>query len=362
MRVVVVGTRGIPDIMGGVETHCEELYPRLVNLGCEVFLIRRSCYVQKSEKLASYKGVHLVNLFAPKNKSLEAFVHTLLAIIKAKTLKADVVHIHAVGPALFTPIARLLGLKVVFTHHGADYERDKWGSVAKSVLKYGERMGVKFAHKVIVISSVIKNQLEQEYNRTDLNLIYNGVNKPDISTQTDYIESLGLKPKSYVLALGRFVPEKGFDFLIEVFAQLANANVKLVLAGDADHADDYSMALKALANKHQVVMPGFVRAEKLNELMSHARLFLLPSYHEGLPISLLEAMSYGLDVLVSDIPANKAVGLDSTCYFENKNQESLSAQLKYKLDSPIEGVSYSLNQFDWDLIAQDVFNLYNQIK
>lgn len=153
MKVVVTGTRGIPNILGGVETHCEELFPRMVQKDIDITIVRRKSYVHDS--LAEYQGVKLVDITTPKKKSLEAVIHTFKAILKARSLHADIVHIHAIGPALLTPLARLLGMQVVFTHHGPDYDRDKWGVAAKTMLKLGERMGVMFANEVIVISEVI---------------------------------------------------------------------------------------------------------------------------------------------------------------------------------------------------------------
>ena len=173
MKVVVTGTRGIPDILGGVETHCEELFPRIAKKGIDVTIIRRKSYVHDS--LRECGDVKLVDIKTPKKKSLEAIVHTLKAILKAKELRADIVHIHAIGPALLTPLARLLGMKIVFTHHGPDYNRDKWGKVARFMLKMGERMGCMFANEVIVISEVINDILVRKYNRRDCHLIYNGV-------------------------------------------------------------------------------------------------------------------------------------------------------------------------------------------
>lgn len=157
MKLVVTGTRGVPNIMGGVETHCEELFPRIVRKGFDVYLIRRKKYVHDS--LKEYKGIQLIDIAAPKKKAFEAIVHTFLAVWKAKRLHADLIHIHAIGPALLVPLARFLGLKVVFTHHGPDYERAKWGWLAKSFLKLGERLGCRYAHEVIVISQVIQKRL-----------------------------------------------------------------------------------------------------------------------------------------------------------------------------------------------------------
>jgi glycosyltransferase involved in cell wall biosynthesis len=180
MKVVVTGTRGIPGIMGGVETHCEELLPRLVQLGYDITIIRRRKYAREDTPLTEWKGVKIIDIDAPKSKNFEAIIHTFEAINKAKALGADLVHIHAIGPNLLSPYARQLGMKVVMTHHGPDYNRDKWGKVAKIMLKLGERIGCMFANQVIVISNTIKTHIEEKCGRTKgVTLIPNGVKQPE---------------------------------------------------------------------------------------------------------------------------------------------------------------------------------------
>ena len=216
MKIVVTGTRGIPNIMGGVETHCEELFPRIARKGFEVTVIRRKSYVR--DTLSSYKGITLSDIETPRKKSLEAIVHTFRAIVRAKRLKADIVHIHAVGPALLTPLARLLGMKVVFTHHGPDYDRDKWGMAAKTALRLGEAAGTLFANEVIVISHVIDDMLIRKYGRKDCHVIYNGVPSPDVTDYPEYFGELGIEQGKYIFAMCRFVPEKNLHHLIEAFS------------------------------------------------------------------------------------------------------------------------------------------------
>jgi len=359
MKIVVTGTRGIPDIQGGVETHCEELYPRLVNLGCEVLLICRSRYVKSDIK--SYKGIELKDLYAPKQKGLEAFLHTFLSVFYAKIAKADILHIHAIGPSIMTPFARMLGLKVAVTHHGQDYNRQKWGKIAKQVLKTGERFSAKYANELIVISEEINSVIKQKYKRGDANLIYNGVNIPVKSNETAYIQSLGLTPQKYIFTLGRFVKEKGFHGLIEAFTKLNNKDYKLVIAGDADHPDMYSEKLKQSAKENNVILTGFIKGEKLNELFSNAKLFVLPSFHEGLPISLLEAMSYDIDVLVSSIPANLEVNLPREYYFQCGNWDDLKNKMEEKLCKS-EHVKYDLSKYDWDRIAEQTIAVYQRME
>jgi len=361
MKIIVTGTRGIPGIQGGVETHCEELFPRIVSLGYEVHLIRRSCYIPDNDNLTEFKGVKLHDLYTIRKRIVETLLHTFLAVFYARFKKAQILHLHAVGPAIFAPIARLLGMKVVFTHHGPDYERSKWGPIARFTLKLGERLGVTYSNEVIVISDVIQKLVVQKYNRTDTNLIFNGVNVPVNTSKSDYIESLGLEPRGYVFTLGRFVEEKGFDLLINAFDKINQNEYKLVLAGDADQEESYSRRLKELAKEKNVILTGFVKGEALHQLFNNARLFVLPSYHEGMPISLLEAMSYQLPVLVSDIQANKQIPLPEDNYFITGNEESLISTLKRDLSQNFESVKYDMSMFNWDNIARQTAKVYDKI-
>ena len=267
MKIVVTGTRGIPGVMGGVETHCEELFPRLAARGFDVTVVRRSAYV--ADGLGEWRGVRLVDVESPRKKSLEAIVHTFRAINEAKRLGADILHIHAIGPALLVPYAKALGMRVVFTHHGPDYDRDKWGRAAKAMLKLGERMGCTFADDVIVISDVIRNLIKRKYGRTErVHLIYNGVSQPEICGYPEYFRELGIEKGKYILGMCRFVPEKNLHHLVAAYAKLKSeerrvknqdAGVKLVLAGDTDFEDGYSRSLKEMARENGVVLTGFVK-------------------------------------------------------------------------------------------------------
>ncbi|MDO4161291.1 MAG: glycosyltransferase family 4 protein [Prevotellaceae bacterium] len=358
MKIVVTGTRGIPDIMGGVETHCEELFPRIAASGADVTIIRRKSYVKDS--LTEYKGVKLVDVETPKKKSFEAIIHTFRAINKAKALGADILHIHAIGPAMLTPYAKLLGMKVVFTHHGPDYDRDKWGFAAKTMLKFGERMGCMFADDVIVISNVIKNLIARKYGRTkNVHLIYNGVSEPEICDYPEYFEELGIEKGKYVLGMCRFVPEKNLHHLVEAFSKIKkDADMKLVLAGDTDFEDDYSRSLKEKAKQNGVVLTGFIKGKKLHSLLTNCRCYCLPSSHEGLPIALLEAMSYSVPVIVSDIPANMEVGLNPDCYFPVGDIDALAKKLQRIVDAPATKVNYDMSKYDWEKIAEQVMRTY----
>jgi alpha-maltose-1-phosphate synthase len=357
----VVGSRGIPNIQGGVETHCEELYPRLVNShGNQVTVLCRTPYVV-DKALGNYKGVHLKNIYTPKTKALEAIIHSVLCVIYAAVKRPDVVHIHAVGPSLVAPLARLLGLKVVMTHHGPDYERKKWGKAAKAFLKAGEWAGATFSNKIIVISTEIKNAVAKKFGRSDAFLIPNGVDlTPEVRYDQAVFSKYDLVENGYIFTLGRFVPEKGFDYLIRAFQKSNAGNLKLVIAGDADHETEYSRSLKEQAKDAGVILTGFIKGNDLRQVFSNCSLFILPSFYEGLPIALLEAMAYQLPIIASDIPANVEVELPATCYFKVGDENALSDKISTFVKSalPKSRIEYDMSKYNWDTIAQSTNEVY----
>jgi alpha-maltose-1-phosphate synthase len=365
MKICVIGTRGIPDVLGGIETHCENLYPELVKLGCDVTIFCRTPYIPASKRIKEYKGVKLKYVYAPKIKSLEAIFHTLIALFICRLKNPDIVHIHAVGPSIVTPLAIFLGLKVVVTSQGPDYDRQKWGYVAKSVLKLGEKWGTKYAHSVIVVSELIKKYLEKKFNRDNISIIYNGVIVPEICNNTDYINNLGLSSKKYILAAGRFVEEKGFQDLISAYIQSEiKPKYSLVIAGDADHETAFSKKLKEIAKQNNIITPGFIKGVKLKQIFSHAALFVLPSYHEGLSLALLEAMSFNLPVLASNIEANTLVKLNEDDYFETGNVHDLTQKLNQKLDHPTDSKTYRdlvKKNYNWSEIATQTYKIYSKV-
>lgn len=360
MKIVVTGTRGIPGIQGGVETHCEELFPRIADDRHEIIIVRRRKYVSEGCEVKKYKGVNIKDLDNLSSKHFEAFFHTLNAIIYAKKIKADIVHIHAIGPSLMTPLVRILGMKAVMTHHGPDYDRQKWGYFAKIVLKLGERFGVIYSNSVIVISKHIQKIIKTKYpSQKNVNLIYNGVSLPEPS-KTNVLEKFGIDKGKYILAVGRFVEEKGFHLLVEAYRSLKENSIKLVIAGDADHEDSYSRQLKGNAKEAGVVLTGFIQKDVIIQLYNNCKLFVLPSYHEGLPISLLEAMYCNCNVLVSDIPANLEVGLSPEHYFKCGDIVDLESCLKKRLLDDTD-YRYDMSLYNWDVIASQTKEVYDKL-
>lgn len=359
MRIVAVGLRGFPNIQGGIETHCEELYPRIAQMGHEIIVVRRSGFIKEKPILQTYKGVFFKDISSPMVSGLEAAVHTLKGIIYARKIKADIVHIHAIGPAIAIPLAKLLKLKIVVTHHGPDYDREKWGFFARFILKTGERFTAMWANEIISISTIITDILSKKYHRVKhVHLIYNGITSLPQTTSKSYLEELGIQEGKYILAVGRFVEEKRFDKLIKAYIKLNYPDYQLVIAGNADHPSSYCNYLKNLALENQVILPGIVKDEKLKQLYSNAALFVLPSSHEGLPITLLEAMSCQRKVLASDIPANKAIGLPEENYFHTNDLEDLISHMQMLLTNGRDTQQYDLSKYDWNLIAQQTEKVY----
>ena len=240
------------------------------------------------------------------------------------------------------------------------------------MLKLGERMGCLFADEVIVISDVIRNLIKRKYGRTQhVHLIYNGVSQPEICDYPEYFQELGIDKGKYILGMCRFVPEKNLHHLIEAFVRLKNeklkmknsySEIKLVLAGDTDFEDDYSRNLKQMAEKSGVVLTGFIKGRKLHSLLTNCRCYCLPSSHEGLPIALLEAMSYGVPVIVSNIPANLEVGLPQEDYFSCGDVDALTDKLAKVIEQPLEHITYDLRKYDWETIADQVSEIYRKLK
>jgi glycosyltransferase involved in cell wall biosynthesis len=366
ISVMVLGLRGFPHVQGGVETHAEHLYTELAQIGCDVEVLVRDSY-QPQQNPQVWKDIRFKRLWAPRKKSLEAIVHTFVGVLYAAVRRPDVLHIHAIGPALMTPLARLLGLRVVVTHHGPDYERQKWGRAAKAVLRLGERLGMQCASQRIVISSVIRSLVSEKYRRASV-LIPNGVSLPPIPSSSDALQLFGLVPRKYVLLVSRLVPEKRHLDLVRAFEQAALPGWKLALVGASDHPDSYTQAvLDAAASTPNVVCTGFQSGQALRELYAHAGVFVLPSSHEGLPIALLEALSYGLPVIASDIPANLEVRSPGIDFYPVGDIDRLAARLRDQSTETHDVVKadeiqqHVAGTYRWSEIARETLRVYGRM-
>lgn len=349
IKVCVIGLRGFPGVQGGVEKHCEALYPRMHRIDFTVY--RRKPYLP-TDAPKEWHGICFIDLPSTRIKGLEALYHTFISSLSVIKRRPDVVHVHNIGPALFAPLLKLFGLKVVTTYHSANYEHKKWGAFARSVLRFGEKMAMRYSDRLIYVNEAKYLALPDEIKRK-ASLIPNGVNKVSPSTETDYIASLGLRPGEYLLGVGRLTPEKGFEYLVE--AANLNPHVKhVVIAGGADHDTAYLDRLKSLDKKGKVIFTGNLQGEPLRQLYSHAKGFVLSSVTEGFPLVLLEAMSYHLPVIVSRIPATEPLDfVPSAGFFRSADSEDLCRTMTALMTDPSipARVDYPLEQYDWQSIA-----------
>lgn len=363
LRVMMLGLRGFPDVQGGVEAHAEHLCPLLRELACDVEVVVRSAYVP-ADRGNGWKGVRYLRIWSPKSRALETIVHSFLGVMAAAWRRPHVLHIQAIGPALMVPLARALGLHVVVTHHGADYDREKWGRFARAILRTGEAWGMRFCNRRIVISQTIRNLVRDKYG-LESSVIPNGVDVPDLPSSTSALEKFELTPRRYILTVGRLVPEKRHKDLVAAYAAAKLAGWKLVVIGACDHPDAYAAEVAALVHATPgAVLAGLQTGLALRELYAHAGVFVLPSSHEGLPIALLEALSYGLPVVASDIPANLEIGLDEKHYFPLGNVHALAARLQTftRMHWPVEERESTRrwvgDHFDWHSVVQQTMRVY----
>lgn len=362
----MLGHKRIPSREGGVEIVVEELSTRMVALGHSV-----TCYNRKGkhvsgaivEKTKKYKNVNLKEVFTIDYKGLAAMTSSLFACIRAGLGKYDIVHIHAEGPSFFSFIPKWCGKKVVVTVHGLDWNRAKWGRFASWYIKSGEKNAVKYADEIIVLSQGVKNYFWETYNRETC-YIPNGVNKPTIR-EANEIKKFGLEKNEYVLYLGRIVPEKGEHYLIKAFKEV-KTDKKLVIAGGISDTAEYGRELKALANgDDRIVFTGFVQGNVLEELYSNAYIYCLPSDLEGMPLSLLEAMSYGNCCVVSNIPECTEVVNDKAVTFKKSNINDLRDKLQLLMNNKEkvgrykkEASKYICNKYNWNIVVNETLNIY----
>ena len=367
----MVGQRGLPATYGGVERHVEELGARLVDMGHEVIVYCRPHY--STDPLDQHRGMQLRHLGTPETKHLEAIVHSAGATFSAIHDKVDIVHYHALGPGLVSPLPRVGSrAKVVQTVHGLDQERSKWGRVASSVLGLGCWMSARVPDATVVVSRALQEHYRTTYGRATT-YICNGVEPRDAHVPAgETLQQLGLRAGGYVLFVGRLVPEKAPDLLLRAFARLERDDLRLVVAGGSSFTAEYVWSLRTLARRDpRAMMPGYVHGEPLEELYANAAVFVLPSEVEGMPLTLLEAAAHGTPILASDIPPHVEVlgsGGPGRRIFRHGDEDDLLLGLTRMLAQPeTELVGAQENrltvakEFSWDRAAEELSRLYLQL-
>ncbi len=367
--IAMLGHKRIPSREGGIEVVVAELSTRMVKHGCNV-----TCYNRKGHHVSGadfdtasikvYNGVRLKNVWTVSKKGLAAVTASVSASIKAAFGRYDIVHFHAEGPCAMLWLPKLFGKRCIATIHGLDHQRAKWGRFASWYIRSGEKCAVKHADEIIVLSENVQNYFKEKYNR-ETAYIPNGVLRPENRVADEIVSRFGLEKNSYILFLGRLVPEKGIIYLIEAFKRI-HTDKKLVIAGGASDSAEYADELRQLATgDERIVFTGFIQGKLLEELYSNAYIYVLPSTLEGMPLSLLEAMSYGNCCLTSDIPECKnVIGTFGVTF---KNGDSLDLQDKLEKlcnDSSVvlyfqnRAADFVCNRFNWDDVTVQTLKIY----
>ena len=371
MRIAMLGHKRMPSREGGVEIVVEELSVRMAAMGHDVTCYnRRGKHVSGREygvnALREYKNVRLKSVLTLDIKGIAAMSASFFAALCASFGKYDVVHFHAEGPCAMLWLPKLFGKRCVATIHGLDHKRCKWGRFARWYIMLGEKCAAKYADEVIVLNQRDQEYFREKYGR-ETSLIPNGICRPE-RQKIDLIgKKYALQADDYILYLGRIVPEKGLDDLIEAFKGV-NTGKKLVIAGGASDTSEYFERLKNLAGDDQrIIFTGFVQGKMLEELYSNAYLYVLPSKIEGMPLSLLEAMSYGNCCLVSDIEECRNIIGDHGVSFTCGAAGDLRAKMQFLCDSPAETGKYRETAADfvckkyvWDEIVNQTLAIYRK--
>lgn len=368
LNIVMLGHKRIPSREGGIEIVVEELSTRMAALGHRVTCLNRSGKHVSGKEFGSaqhkaYKKVQIKKVPALDCKGLAAMTASVTGGIVAALGRYDVVHFHAEGPCAMLWLPKLFGKRCVATIHGLDHQRAKWGKLARAYIMLGEKCAARCADEIIVLSRGVQQYFKDTYNRETV-LIPNGVTKPLTWEAEQITQRFGLQKDSYILFLGRLVPEKGIHYLIEAYKKL-NTDKRLVIAGGLSDTDAYGAQLKAMAEgDERILFTGFIQGQILEELYSNAYIYVLPSDLEGMPLSLLEAMSYGNCCVVSDIAECAEVVEDKACIFPKGNVEAL-AQCLGSLCADQEAVnamkvqsSFVCGKYNWDDVTNRTLELY----
>ena len=296
-RVAFIGGRGVVGKYSGVETFYEEAGRRLAAHGHQMTAYCRSYFTPEEKR---HNEIRIVRLPTIRSKHLETLVHTFLSTVHSCFSDYDIVHFHTLGPSLFAYWPRLFGKKTVVSVQGLDWQRKKWSWLARQVLRAGERASIWLPNKTVVVSHTLEDHYRAHYRRS-VAYIPNGT-EMRVCKQVSALTKFGLTTEEYVLFLGRFSPEKNCDLLIRAFEPL-NTVMKLVLAGGSSHTDNYVAVLRQ-RESDRITFLDWLSGDVLEQVLTNAAVFVLPSDMEGLSLALLDAMGAGRCVLASNVPEN----------------------------------------------------------
>ena len=373
MKIAMLGHKVVPSRRGGIERVLTALCPVMAEKGLDITLYNRSTDLVEGEykntvSNGEYKGVKLKSAFAIKFKGISAMMASFTGAIAAAFSRYDIVHFHAEGPCAAMWIPKMFGKKCVATVHGLDWQREKWGKgFASKYIKFGEKVMVKYADEIIVLSESAKNYFKETYGR-ETNIIHNGIEVPCLKEADEITTLYGIEKDGYIAIISRLTAEKGIHYLIDAYNSI-KTDKKLVIAGDTSDTDDYVKMLREKAEGNEnIIFTGFISGDVLCEMYSNAYAICLPSDIEGMSLSLLEALSYKNAVLCSDIPENTSVGEDRAMYFEKGNVKDLTEKLQYLCDNENVTEEYKkhsdeivLSKYKWSDIADKTAELYKKV-
>ncbi|MBU0899514.1 glycosyltransferase family 4 protein [bacterium] len=363
MKIAFIGQKGIPNIIGGVEKHVEEISTRLAARGHQVTVYNRFYCPQVGEE---YQRVKLRRTFSINTKHLDTISHVFLSSLDAYLRDYDVIHYHGIGSSLLSFVPKFTKAKIVATIHALDYRFKKWNTLAKWFLKLGEKGSIRFPDKTVVVSNLLKNYIKERYQK-EVVYIPNGIT-PQKTREIEIASRYNISKNNYILTVSRLIPDKKIHLLIKSLCQI-KAKHKLIIVGKSSFTDQYAETLKLLAARYQrIIFTGAVFGEELREIYGNAYLFVFPSEQEGLSIALLEAMSYGICCLCSDIPENlESVG-DCAFTFKNGDPDDLRRKLEMLLMNPHlvveigeKGRKRVLENYNWDHIVTQLEDLYKEL-
>ena len=373
MKVAMIGHKVVPSRRGGIENVLTSMCPLLAEAGLDVTCYNRSSDQVENEYVGTvvnnqYRNVKLKKAWTVDAKGLSAMIASFTAAISATFGKYDVLHFHAEGPCAAMWIPKLFGKRCVATVHGLDWQREKWGhGFASKYIKFGERVMVKYADQIIVLSESAKAYFKETYNRETV-LIHNGIEKPVKKEAEKITELYGISKGEYICMVSRLTAEKGVHYLIDAYNSI-QTDKKLVIAGDTSDTDEYVAMLKEKAKDNpNIIFTGFISGDVLKEIYSNAYLVTLPSDIEGMSLSLLEALAYGNAVLCSDIPENTLVTEDKAMHFRKSDVQDLACKLQQMCDDAdlVENLkngadTFILSKYSWTDVAAATHDLYKQV-
>jgi len=363
MKIIVIGARGFPNVMGGIEKHSEELYSRLSNKNNIDIVVLITAKNNKKK----WHNIKFVKIPTINKKSLEKILYAFFASCYVITKKPDIVHIQGLNSALYIPLLKIFGLKVVYTQHSTDYNYPKWGKIAKKILLLSEYCST-FANKITVVSPILQDVFVKKYNIKP-EIVYNGVNfNSEVNHNMPAIKNFDFLKNEYFLYVGRITPEKDLITLIKAFNMFGDKKKYLVIVGGSEYNNDYNRMIIEQAKKNEkIIFTGAIKNCLLPFFYKKAKLFILPSKFEALPLVPLEAIYFKTEVLLSDIPENLQFHLNAKNYFKAGNKHDLLERITFLSKKPSSQKELELLKkriitlYNWDNTVEKIYNAYRAL-